>query len=103
MTSRSIVIAGGGLAAQRAAETLRRHGFDGPLCLLAAEAEAPYDRPPLSKAFLAGEVGERALRFRDDDWYADNAIDVVLGDPVAGLDAIERAVVLKSGRRVSFG
>lgn len=103
MTSPGIVIAGGGLAAQRAAETLRRNGHDGPLCLLAAEPEAPYNRPPLSKEFLAGDVDERELRFRDDDWYADNAIDVLPADPVAGLDAVERVVVLESGRRVRFG
>ena len=97
------MIAGGGLAAQRAAETLRRAGYDGPLRLLAAEPGHPYDRPPLSKEFLAGELDERALRFRADDWYADNAIDVSLGDPVSSLDAAERAVVLESGRRVRYG
>ena len=97
------MIAGGGLAAQRAAETLRRSGYDGPLRLLAAEPERPYDRPPLSKEFLAGELDERALRFRADDWYADNAIEVSLGDPVSSLDAAERAVVLESGHRVRYG
>ena len=102
MTSQGIVIAGGGLAAQRAAETLRRNGYDGALRILAAEPELPYDRPPLSKEFLAGELDEAALRFRADDWYADNAIDVLLGDPLAMLDAAERAVVLDSGRRVPF-
>ena len=97
------MIAGGGLAAQRAAETLRRTGYDGSLRIFAAEPELPYDRPPLSKEFLAGELDDRMLRFRADDWYADNSIDVLLGDPAAGLDAAERAVVLESGRRVPFG
>jgi NADPH-dependent 2,4-dienoyl-CoA reductase/sulfur reductase-like enzyme len=86
MTSRGIVIAGGGLAAQRAAETLRRSGYDGALRLVAAEPEQPYDRPPLSKEFLAGELDEHVLRFRGDEWYAANAIDVSLGDPVSSLD-----------------
>jgi NADPH-dependent 2,4-dienoyl-CoA reductase/sulfur reductase-like enzyme len=103
MTSHGIVIAGGGLAAQRAAETLRRNGYDGPLRMLAAEPQLPYDRPPLSKEFLAGHLDDGALRFRDDGWYAANAIEVLLGDPVAGLDAAKRAVVLESGRRVPFG
>ena len=102
MTSQGIVIAGGGLAGQRAAETLRRNGYDGPLCMIAAEPELPYDRPPLSKEFLAGELDEHALRFRDDAWYADNAIDLVLGDAAAQLDVAGRAVVLASGRRVPF-
>ena len=83
MTSRGIVIAGGGLAAQRAAETLRRNGYDGPLRMIAAEPELPYDRPPLSKEFLAGELDEHALRFRDHAWYAENAIDLVRGDAAA--------------------
>jgi NADPH-dependent 2,4-dienoyl-CoA reductase/sulfur reductase-like enzyme len=102
MTLSGIVIAGGGLAAQRAAETLRRSGYDGSLRMIAAEPQRPYDRPPLSKEFLAGELDERALRFRADDWYADNAIDVSLDDPVSRLDAAERAVVLRSGRRVRY-
>ena len=49
-----VVIAGGGLAAQRASETLRRNGYDGAVRVIAREPHAPYDRPPLSKAFLAG-------------------------------------------------
>jgi len=103
MTQNGIVIAGGGLAAQRAAETLRRTGYDGSLRMIAAELELPYDRPPLSKDFLAGELDERMLRFRADDWYADNSIDVLLGVPAAALDTAERAVVLESGRHVPFG
>jgi NADPH-dependent 2,4-dienoyl-CoA reductase/sulfur reductase-like enzyme len=103
MTQKGIVIAGGGLAAQRAAETLRRVGYDGSLRMITAELELPYDRPPLSKDFLAGEVDEHVLRFRGGDWYADNAIDVLLGDPAAALEVAERAVVLESGRRVPFG
>ena len=43
------------------------------------------------------------LRFRADDWYADNAVDMSLGDPISALDAAERAVVLESGRRVRYG
>ena len=103
MTQNGIVIAGGGLAAQRAAEALRRGGYDGSLRMITAEPELPYDRPPLSKDFLAGELDERVLRFRGDDWYADNSIDMLPGDPAAALDTAERAVVLQSGRRVPFG
>ena len=50
-----IVIVGAGLAAQRCAETLRANGHDGPITMFGAEPHAPYDRPPLSKAILAGE------------------------------------------------
>jgi 3-phenylpropionate/trans-cinnamate dioxygenase ferredoxin reductase subunit len=102
MTSKGIVIAGGGLAAQRAAETLRRTGYGGPLRMIAAESELPYDRPPLSKQFLAGELDEHALSFRDEDWYAEHAIDLVRGDPAARLDVAGRVVILASGRRLPF-
>ena len=52
--SAAVVIAGGGLAAQRCAEALRKGGHDGPITIVCGETVAPYDRPPLSKAFLAG-------------------------------------------------
>jgi NADPH-dependent 2,4-dienoyl-CoA reductase/sulfur reductase-like enzyme len=57
-----IVIAGGGLAAQRCCETLRRAGHRGRITLVCAEPVVPYDRPPLSKAVLAGELEPRWAR-----------------------------------------
>ena len=61
------VIAGGGLAAAKAAETLRDEGFDGEIVLLGAEPERPYERPPLSKEFLLGKVAEEKLYLRYED------------------------------------
>ena len=61
-----IVLAGAGLAAQRCAETLRASGHDGPITMIGAEPHAPYDRPPLSKAVLAGERPDLRLARRDD-------------------------------------
>jgi 3-phenylpropionate/trans-cinnamate dioxygenase ferredoxin reductase subunit len=92
MTQKGIVIAGGGLTAQRAAETLRRTGYDGSLRMIIAELELPYDRPRLTKDFLGGELEERMLRFRANGWYAGHAIGVLLGDPAATLDG-------RAGRR----
>lgn len=66
-----IVLVGAGLAAQRCAETLRQLGHDGPIAMYGDEP--PYDRPPLSKAFLKGERPE--VRFRPDSWYRDNEVD----------------------------
>ena len=60
--SAGIVIAGGGLAAQRCAEALRRAGYDGPVRMICAEPRRPYDRPPLSKAVLAGDRPDLAFR-----------------------------------------
>ena len=59
-----IVLVGAGLAAQRCAEALRANGHDGPITMIGAEPHAPYDRPPLSKAILAGERPDLAYRAR---------------------------------------
>jgi len=96
-------VVGASLAGLRAVETLRAEGYDGSITVVGAEEHLPYDRPPLSKQVLVGRLSEAELSGCADDWYADNAIDVLLGDPVTRLDAAERAVVLGSGRRVPFG
>ena len=59
-----VLIVGGGLAGQRCAETLRRRGYEGRVRILCAEPEAPYDRPPLSKGVLAGNVDVATTAFR---------------------------------------
>lgn len=80
-----VVIAGGGLAAQRCAETLRRCGHDGPVTMVCAEDVPPYDRPPLSKEVLAGARDARSLAFRDERWYLDHEIDLLLGTRATGV------------------
>ena len=70
--SDGVVIAGGGLAAQRCCETLRSHGFDGRIRIVGDEDRPPYDRPPLSKEVLSGERDSAALGFRPPEWYADH-------------------------------
>ncbi len=78
-TTDGIVIAGGGLAGQRCAETLRRSGYDGPIRMLCAEIHRPYDRPPLSKELLTGEHPVEELPFRPADWYEHKQVDLLLG------------------------
>ena len=65
------MIVGGGLAAQRCAETLRRRGDDGRIRMVCGEPERPYDRPPLSKGHLAGELADEEVAFRPAGWYED--------------------------------
>lgn len=101
-TARGVVIAGGGLAAQRAVETLRRNGFEEPIRVITDEPAAPYDRPPLSKAYLAGEVDDDALRFRPDAWYREQDVDLLTGASAAALDVTRREVTLASGERLRF-
>jgi 3-phenylpropionate/trans-cinnamate dioxygenase ferredoxin reductase component len=100
--SDGIVIAGGGLAAQRAAEAFRRLGHDGPVRMVCAEPHLPYDRPPLSKQVLRGEQTGDSVRFRSDDWYVEHDIDVLLGVGATGLTAAEQRLVLSDGRTLRY-
>ncbi|MBS1891766.1 MAG: FAD-dependent oxidoreductase [Actinobacteria bacterium] len=102
MNDDGVLIVGGGLAAQRASETLRRRGYEGPVRMVCAEPLPPYDRPPLSKKVLAGEVGEETLAFRPRDWYRDHEVELVLGDRAASLDPLAHRVRLESGARFPY-
>ena len=96
----SVLIVGGGLAAQRAAETLRARGHHGPLRVVCAEPVAPYDRPPLSKELLASGEGDPA--FRPSSWYADHGVELLLGRRAAGLDVARRRVRLEDGEELGY-
>jgi NADPH-dependent 2,4-dienoyl-CoA reductase/sulfur reductase-like enzyme len=99
----SVVIAGGGLAGQRCAETLRRRGYEGTVTMACAEPELPYDRPPLSKGGLAGDTDDGALHFRAPGWYADHEVELRLGERAAALDPFGRRLELDSGRVLHYG
>jgi 3-phenylpropionate/trans-cinnamate dioxygenase ferredoxin reductase subunit len=81
-----IVIVGGGPAAQSAAAAYREAGGAGPVTIIAAEADPPYERPPLTKDFLRGESGRDALPLVDRRWYAEHGIGLRTGVKVAELD-----------------
>ena len=85
MSVSTFVIAGGGLAGARAAESLRAEGFSGRLILVAGEDQFPYLRPPLSKAYLAGRVDRTSIDLHPPAWYADQEIEVLRGQPATGL------------------
>ncbi len=97
-----IVLAGGGLASQRCAETLRARGYDGRLLMLCAEEERPYDRPPLSKDALVKEHPSSALAFREAGWYAENGVELRLGAEAVALDPLSRLVHLKDGSQAPY-
>lgn len=97
-----IVIVGAGAAGHYAAETLRRRGYDGSLDLIGRDPDAPYDRPNLSKDFLAGTAQEDWIPLRPDSFYAENKINLVTKTGVDGLDITGRQVVLADGRRLPF-
>jgi 3-phenylpropionate/trans-cinnamate dioxygenase ferredoxin reductase component len=97
-----VVIVGAALSGLRAAETLRRDGFDGTVTVIGAEPHLPYDRPPLSKQFLTGEWDTKQILLRPPEFYADMRLDLMLGAEVTALDTTARTVSLANGERVSY-
>ena len=95
---KSVAVVGASLAGLSAARALRAQGFDGALTVIGAEARRPYDRPPLSKEFLAGDVGEDALALEADD--DDLNAQWLLGAHATRLDATAGAVHLDDGTTV---
>lgn len=95
MARRSITIVGASLAGVRAAESLRRQGFDGPVTLIGEEVHVPYDRPPLSKQFLGGDWGEDRLVLTQPDRLADLDIDLRLGVRATSFDLAARRLSLQ--------
>jgi NADPH-dependent 2,4-dienoyl-CoA reductase/sulfur reductase-like enzyme len=82
----SYVIAGGGLAAAKAAETLRDEGFDGDIVIVGSEPERPYERPPLSKGYLLGSDSRDSVYVHPADWYAEHDVDLREGVTVTAID-----------------
>jgi 3-phenylpropionate/trans-cinnamate dioxygenase ferredoxin reductase component len=97
----TLAIIGGSLAGAKAAEGARRAGFEGRVVLIGEESEAPYSRPPLSKAVLRGEAGLETTRIHEDSFYVENEIEIVVDDAL-GLDTAGRAVELSSGSVIRF-
>jgi NADPH-dependent 2,4-dienoyl-CoA reductase/sulfur reductase-like enzyme/nitrite reductase/ring-hydroxylating ferredoxin subunit len=99
---RTVVIVGGGAAGNAAAEMLRREGFDGTITMLSADGALPYDRPNLSKDYLAGTTPEDWIPLRSAEFYEKQRIDVRLGARVAAIDSVQRSVHLTDGDRFAF-
>jgi NADPH-dependent 2,4-dienoyl-CoA reductase/sulfur reductase-like enzyme/nitrite reductase/ring-hydroxylating ferredoxin subunit len=98
----SIVIVGAGAAGAAAAEKLRRLGYTGSISLVANEAPGPVDRPNLSKDFLAGAAPMEWVTLRDDAFYQKMSIELVRDEAVE-IDAKEKSVTLRGGRKLSYG
>jgi 3-phenylpropionate/trans-cinnamate dioxygenase ferredoxin reductase subunit len=94
MTSPTFVTVGAGQTAAVAARTLRRRGFDGRIVLVGDEPYAPYQRPPLSKEFLAGTDTFDSLQLLPERWLADNDVEIVTGTQVTRVDPATRTVEL---------
>ncbi len=100
--SGAAVIVGGGQAGAQCAISLRQYGWPGDVVMIAAEPTLPYQRPPLSKAFLAGEMTAERLALREQGFYDAQHIRVRLGESVTAIDRRDNAVVTSEGEVVRF-
>ncbi|GAA1957323.1 NAD(P)/FAD-dependent oxidoreductase [Kitasatospora viridis] len=104
MTSRNSahVIVGASLAGAKAAEALRNQGYRGPLVLIGTETEMPYERPPLSKGYLAGKDSREKIYVHPREWYQEQEIDLRLGTTVTAIDRAAHELELSDGSRLGY-
>src|SRR6266404_4758167 len=102
MTAGPVVIIGAGHAGFQLAMSLRQHGFSERVALLNDEGHLPYQRPPLSKAYLKGTGGPDSLMFRPEKFYSDQNIDLI-SDRALSIDRAARKVALASGASLDYG
>jgi 3-phenylpropionate/trans-cinnamate dioxygenase ferredoxin reductase component len=97
MSSAGVVVVGAGQAGYQTAESLRQEGYDGPITILGDEPHAPYQRPPLSKAYLLGETDKERLKFRPENFYAERNIDLRVNTSVNSIERDTKQVTLLGG------
>jgi 3-phenylpropionate/trans-cinnamate dioxygenase ferredoxin reductase subunit len=99
---RSVVIAGAGQAGFQTAASLRQDGFAGRIVIIGDEPGLPYQRPPLSKAYLMGKTTAEALTFRPEKFFADNRIELIAQTRVTAIDRTNKRVALSSGGALDY-
>lgn len=100
--SLGVVIIGGGHAGASAAFELRRAGHNGPITILGEENVIPYQRPPLSKNWLKGVVGEQDLALRPHAWYVENNVTLLVGSRAVSISREKRSIALAEGGSIPF-
>src|SRR5262249_26758670 len=98
----TFLIVGASLAGAKAAETLRSEGFGGPVIMIGAETERPYERPPLSKGYLLGKEEKSVIYVHEEDWYADHEVELRLGVTVTSVDPAGRTVATEYGESIAY-
>ncbi|MDJ0812666.1 MAG: FAD-dependent oxidoreductase [Woeseiaceae bacterium] len=101
-TSQTVVIAGAGHGAGQVVASLRQHKFAGRIVMIGDEPYLPYQRPPLSKKFLAGEMPPERLYFKPESFYDDPQIDVMLGTRVTSIDRAGHTVSTDGGAEIAY-
>src|ERR1700730_5305762 len=102
MTQGTVLIVGAGHAGFQVAASLRQHGYGDRICLINDEAHLPYQRPPLSKAYLKGEGRPDSLMFRPDKFYRDQNIELI-ADRAVSIDRAAHRLLLASGSSLDYG
>ena len=100
--SAGVVIVGGGHAGGTAAAVLRQYGYEGRITIIGEEPLAPYQRPPLSKAWLKGEADADSLALRPDSFYAEKDITLRLSTTARSIQRSAKSVTLESGESVPY-
>ena len=101
-TAENILVIGGGQAAAQAIASLRQWGYEGGIRLIADEPALPYQRPPLSKAYLKGEMDEERLYFKTAEWYDEQNVRVSLNTRATAIDRSARSVTLSDGTDADY-
>src|SRR3954447_5394714 len=101
-TSSTFAIVGGGLAGAKAAEALRANDFEGHIVLFAGEEHLPYERPPLSKEYLAGKKQLGDFTVDSSAWYRDHHVELRLGTEVSAIDPAAHTVSLPDGSTLRY-
>lgn len=100
--AKSVVIVGGGQAGAQASYSLRQWGYENKITLIGDEPAPPYQRPPLSKAYMKGEMPEERLFFKPSAWYEDNGVDLKLSVRAHAIDRSAREVQIDAGGAVAY-
>lgn len=101
--SADVVIVGAGHGGAQAAIALRQNGFAGTILVVGREPELPYERPPLSKEYLARDKAFDRIMIRPEAFWADKAVTMLLGTEVTALDAAAHVAMLSDGRKLGYG
>jgi 3-phenylpropionate/trans-cinnamate dioxygenase ferredoxin reductase subunit len=102
MNNETFIVVGASMAGAKAAESLREEGFEGRVILVGEEPSLPYERPPLSKAFLRGETDRAGTHVHDEAFYPEHEIELRSSTRVKEIDTSSREVVLTGGERLRF-
>lgn len=102
MTQERIIVIGAGHAAGAFADAVRKQGYEGEVLLIGEEAHSPYQRPPLSKAYLAGDMDAQRLSLRPDSFYEKKNINMMLSTKVSSIDVSAKSISTADGKTLSY-